>query len=116
MHCVFFQGVVFAIPKTQKEGSLHMGLLEEIYHGNIMFTEADIMQNKEYRKWSDKLSALEKKLESGLLPEQSELFSQYSNTFVSMGSVAEWEKFKFGFRVGTLMMIETLTGAEAFLP
>lgn len=93
-----------------------MGLLEEIYHGNIMFTEADIMQNKEYRKWSDKLSALEKKLESGLLPEQSELFSQYSNTFVSMGSVAEWEKFKFGFRVGTLMMIETLTGAEAFLP
>ena len=93
-----------------------MGILEEIYHGNIMFTEIGTQDKEEYCRWSDKMHEVEEKLTSGLLPEQKELFNKYSNAFCSVNAISETEQFMFGFKIGALLMIETFTGADVYLP
>ncbi|WP_432404802.1 DUF6809 family protein [Wukongibacter sp. M2B1] len=90
-------------------------ILEELYDGNIYPDELIISKKPEYRllnkKISDMLTMWKKKLAEDDYKQLEELMNLQSEASYLEAS----ESFMYGFRLGTLIMIEVLTGKEEIM-
>ena len=82
--------------------------LEELWFGNLSPQEQFIEGNKEYIKllkaMSDKRDLLEKLLFAG----QKQALAEYDNSTADLMTLSEAEAFKYGFTLGSLIMIDIL--------
>lgn len=93
-----------------------MSLLEEIYNGNIRFSERSSSHNQAYRLYAAQLDELEDKLKAMLNPEGQKVLLAYSDAFSNIGNESTAHGFQLGFQTGALLMIELFTGAAVALP
>ncbi len=85
-----------------------MSPLEELWYGNLSPQEQFLEGNKEYIKllkaMGDKRDSLEKQLTSG----QKQALAEYDDTTADLMTLSEAEAFRYGFTLGTLIMIDIL--------
>lgn len=85
-----------------------MSPLEELWYGNLSPQEQFLEGNTEYIKllkaMGDKRDLLEKLLSAG----QKHALAEYDDTTADLMTLSESEAFKYGFILGSLMMIEVL--------
>ena len=85
-----------------------MSPLEELWYGNLSPQEQFLEGNKEYIKllksMGDKRDLLEKLLSAG----QKQAFAEYDDSTADLMTLSEAEAFKYGFTLGSLIMIDIL--------
>lgn len=86
-----------------------MTLLENFYYGNVTPNVMIPDTDPELRKTASKL---EHELRGRLSDEDKDLFIRYVNKELSVHSDGMKENFLFGFRFGTLMMMEVFQQSE----
>lgn len=85
-----------------------MSPLEELWYGNLSPQEQFLEGNKEYLKllkaMGDKRDLLEKLLSAG----QKQALADYDDTTAMLMTLSETEAFRYGFTLGSLIMIDIL--------
>ncbi len=85
-----------------------MSPLEELWYGNLSPQEQFLEGNTEYIKllkaMGDKRDLLEKLLSAG----QKHALAEYDDITADLMTLSEAKAFKYGFTLGSLMMIEVL--------
>lgn len=85
-----------------------MGILEELWYGNIDPTECDTTACKEYEEVLRLITRNEEKLLATMTDEQKELFSRYTDAVQEYQAMAECLQFQSSFKLGIKMMIEVM--------
>ena len=85
-----------------------MGILNELYFGNITPGERDEPSSPAYRSCRDALNSLEEELFSRLTGEEQELFRQYSNEASRLNAITDEDAFLYGFQLGARMIAAAL--------
>ncbi len=85
-----------------------MSPLEELWYGNLSPQEQFLEGNTEYIKllktMGNKRDLLEKLLSAG----QKQALAEYDDSTADLMTLSEAKAFKYGFTLGSLMMIEVL--------
>ena len=85
-----------------------MGFIEELYYGNINPNEKRYKSHKPYDKAVKVFSDIESKLTKELNGENLKLFNELVNASDEISATSGVENFKVGFRLGVLMMCDSL--------
>ena len=85
-----------------------MSPLEELWYGNLSPQEQFLEGNKEYRKFLKEMSKKQESLETTLTDKQKQLFAGYEESADRLMTLSEAEAFKYGFTLGSLIMIDIL--------
>ena len=87
-------------------------ILEQFAYGNINPSDGAIPKGSRYERILNSANNAENKIAAALDGELQELFSKYVNEQGEAVSIAETDKFIFGYRLGVLMTMEVFTGRE----
>lgn len=85
-----------------------MSFLDELYYGNINPNENRNRRHLPYEKAVKTFSDIENKLTKELNGENLKLFNELVNASYEISATSGVEKFKIGFRIGVLMMCDSL--------
>ena len=85
-----------------------MGFIEELYYGNINPNEKRYDRPKPYDKAVKTFSDIEGKLTKVLSDENLKLFNELVNASDEIIATSSAENFKMGFRLGVIMMCDSL--------
>ena len=89
-----------------------MNILRKFAEGDINPGEQRFVNSPEYRKAAKILTDAEDKFLAALDERQKELFEEFLDAHLDVGAMDETEQFVFGYRLGALMMLDVLTGAD----
>ena len=85
-----------------------MSFLDELYYGNINPNENCNREKLPYEKALKTFSDIESKLTKELNGENLKLFNELVNASDEISTTSGVENFKIGFRLGVLMMCDSL--------
>ena len=85
-----------------------MSFIEELYYGNINPNENRNRKTLHYEKAVQTFSEIECKLTKELNGENLKLFNDLVNASDEISATSGVENFKIGFRLGVLMMCDSL--------
>jgi len=85
-----------------------MNFIEELYYGNINPNENRNRKPLPYEKVVKTFSDIECKLTKELNGENLKLFNEFVNVSDEISSTSGVENFKIGFRLGVMMMCDSL--------
>ena len=85
-----------------------MNFIEELYYGNINPHEKRYKKATPYDKALSIFTANEDKLTNALSGEHLKLFNELVNASDEISATSGVENFKIGFRLGVLMMCDSL--------
>ena len=85
-----------------------MSFLEELYYGNINPNENRNRKKLSYEKALKTFSDIESKLTKELNGENLKLFNELVNASDEISATSGVENFKIGFKLGVLMMCDSL--------
>ena len=85
-----------------------MSFLDELYYGNINPNENRNRKHLPYEKAVKTFSDIENKLTKELNGENLKLFNELVNASDEISATSSVENFKIGFRLGVLMMCDSL--------
>ena len=83
-----------------------MGVISELWYGNIDPQGRSIPRNSEYKQILNRLCEYEEKFRGIFSTEQQELLEDYENTNISLMAITEEASFVYGFRLGAKIMLE----------
>ena len=89
-------------------GGAKMSFLDELYYGNINPNENRNRKKLPYEKALKTFSDIESKLTKELNGENLKLFNELINASDEISATSGVENFKIGFRLGVLMMCDSL--------
>ena len=89
-----------------------MNILRKFAEGDIIPGEQRFVNSPEYRKAAKTLTDAEDKFLAALDESQKELFEEFLDAHLEVGALDEAEQFVFGYRLGALMMLDVLSGAD----
>lgn len=89
-----------------------MNILRKFAEGDINPSEQRFINSPEYRKAALAATDMEEKFQSALDACQKELFEQFLDAHLEVAALDEAEQFVFGYRLGALMMLDVMTGAD----
>ena len=92
-----------------------MSFLDELYYGNINPNENRNRKQLPYEKAVRTFSDIESKLTKELNGENLKLFNDLVNASDEISATSGVENFKIGFRLGVLMMCDTLLFDNSFI-
>ena len=85
-----------------------MGILEELWYGNITPTEySRIENNANYKELLKVVAQKQENLKSVLNDEQKELLEKLLSANEEFANLIEFDCFKIGFKLGARLAIET---------
>ena len=86
-----------------------MTTLENLYNGNIVPCDSEMMKNNpRYKEGLALVGRLQQELAETLNEEQKELFEKYLTAANELSVVIDEEVFKAGYRLATQIMIECM--------
>ena len=85
-----------------------MSFLDELYYGNINPNESRNRKKLPYEKSLKTFSDIESKLTKELNGENLKLFNELVNASDEISATSGVENFKIGFRLGVMMMCDSL--------
>ena len=85
-----------------------MSFLDELYYGNINPNENRNRKKLPHEKAIETFSDIESKLTKKLNGENLKLFNELVNASDEISATSGIESFKIGFRLGVLMMCDSL--------
>ena len=85
-----------------------MSFLDELYYGNINPNENRNRKKLPYENALKTFSDIESKLTKELNGENLKLFNEFVNASDEISATSGIENFKIGFRLGVLMMCDSL--------
>ena len=85
-----------------------MSFLDELYYGNINPNENRNRKKLPYEKVLKTFSDIESKLTKELNGENLKLFNELVNASDELSATSGVENFKIGFRLGVMMMCDSL--------
>ena len=88
-------------------------ILEELWYGNINSLEDSTDGNTEVKKLLSLVGRNRDKLCEGLTEQQKADLAKYDDSVNEMYGLIEQEAFKYGFRLGGKIMLETLSNEKA---
>ena len=92
-----------------------MSFLDELYYGNINPHENRNRKKLPYEKALKTFSDIESKLTKELNGENLKLFNELINASDEISAASGVENFKIGFRLGVLMMCDSLLFDNSFI-
>ena len=92
-----------------------MSFLDELYYGNINPNENRNRRPLPYEKAVRTFSDIENKLAKELNRENLKLFNELINASDEISATSGVENFKIGFRLGVLMMCDSLLFDNSFI-
>ncbi|MFI3227679.1 MAG: hypothetical protein R3Y09_09735 [Clostridia bacterium] len=84
-----------------------MSFLEDLYFGKINGNNKEVVKGSEYQKEQKEFCRLADELVEKLKTEEKEMFENLTNINGTLSSISSVESFKYGFRIGAKMMLET---------
>ena len=90
-------------------------ILEQLYDAPIGLNSIQPEQNPELMKMAHNREEKRQKLIAALSPEQQKLFDELVQADEEMGNSRAIDKFKYGFHLGVLMMMEIMESYEDML-
>ena len=85
-----------------------MGVINELWYGNIEPQDRKIPRDKEYKQLLKKICEYEEQFRGIFSPEQQKDFEDYENATISVAAISEEASFVEGFRLGAKIMLEVL--------
>lgn len=85
-------------------------ILNELYNGHIYPAEQIVPQDPDYRPLNRKIGEEKESLKRKLSEEDIRKLSQLEDMYTRSITMEETETFIYGFKLGSLLMIEILTG------
>ena len=85
-----------------------MGILEELWYGNIEPTEYDTSACREYKQLLEQVCRKEEALQAAMDAAQKALFIQYTDAVQRYQSLTDCLLFQSSFRLGARLMLEVL--------
>ena len=92
-----------------------MSFLDELYYGNINPNENRNRKKLPYEKVVKTFSDIESKLTKELNGENLKLFNELVNASDEISATSSVENFKIGFRLGVMMMCDSLLFDNSFI-
>lgn len=89
-----------------------MSILEELYKGNVCPEMQIIPKNKEYSYLNKKIAHIMEMLEKKLSKDDYYQLETLLDLHIKLGFHEASESFSYGFRLGTMLMIEVLAEKE----
>lgn len=77
-----------------------MGILKQLYNGEIYPAENNVPDTEEYHKATQEAACIEEKFTAGLSGEQHELYEQYMSAAAKVDKLIQEEVFRQGFVMG----------------
>ena len=93
-----------------------MSFLDELYYGNIHPNENRNRRPLPYEKAVKTFSDIESKLSKELRGENLKFFNEIVNASDEISATSGVENFKIGFRLGVLMMCDSLLFDNRIIP
>ncbi|MDD6237114.1 MAG: hypothetical protein PUB00_07010 [Clostridiales bacterium] len=87
-------------------------IIEEIYYGNIMPTDRDVVKGDEYAHLLHLLSRNSTELEETLTEAQKEVFEKYDDCYAEISDANEVTAFTIGFKIGPRLVVEAISDAR----
>ena len=84
-------------------------IIKELWHGNIIPQEDSRTNSKEMKELLGYMARYHEDLEKGFSNEQKEVFDKFHDCWNEYMSLAEAAIFKYAFKLGMKIAIETLT-------
>ena len=85
-----------------------MGVISELWYGNIEPQGRKIPRDKEYKQLLKKICEYEEQFRGIFSPEQQKDFEDYENATISVTAISEEASFVEGFQLGAKIMLEVL--------
>ena len=85
-----------------------MGVISELWYGNIEPQDRTIPHDKEYKQLLKRICDYEEQFRGIFSPEQQKDFEDYENATISVTAISEEASFVEGFRLGAKMILEVL--------
>ena len=85
-----------------------MGILEELWYGNISPCEMDFKRGSKYSELLGYIVRHEEDLQKRLNDEEKEIFEKYTDCTSEMRDLTEREAFVKGFTIGAQIIIEVM--------
>ena len=86
-----------------------MGILDELWYGNISPCERDIKRSSDYADVLERIVQLETELHARLNDEEKEILEKFVNCTNEMCCISEREMFVRGFTLGIKLILEVMT-------
>lgn len=87
-------------------------ILQAIYNGTINPSEFILSEDPEYRSANQKIGEIKTYLKDRLSEEDCKRFTELDDLFNQVISMESESSFCYGFKLGTLLMIEVFTEKE----
>ena len=89
-----------------------MQILEELYYGNIRPDVTFYDKDSQFVELARLREKNREKLLESLNESEKEIFEKFNAAQAEIDGITHYEKFTYGFKLGTLLMAEIFTGAE----
>jgi hypothetical protein len=87
-------------------------IIEELYCGNIVPTDRDVVKDGEYAHLLHLLSRNSTELEDTLTEAQKEAFEKYNDCYAEISDANEVAAFMLGFKIGLRLAVESMSDAR----
>ncbi len=87
-------------------------IIEELYYGNIVPTDRDVVKGSEYANLLHLLSRNSTELEETLTEAQKEVFEKYNDCYAEISDANEATAFALGFKIGLRLAVEAMSDAR----
>lgn len=87
-----------------------MGIIKDLYNGELYPFENINPQDKEYQKTEIKTGEMKKHLWEKMSPEDQEKFEEWNRLQHECRCMEAYANFAYGFRLGIMMMVDVLAG------
>ena len=85
------------------------GIIEELWHGNIVPQDDSRINSKEMKELIDYISRHHEDLEKSMTDEQKEIFEKFHECWSEYASLTEEAIFAYAFKLGMRITIDTLS-------
>ena len=83
-------------------------ILEDLYYGNIIPNEQQMIPGSELKRAVDRVASYEKQLTEQLEEAEQETLTKLIRSQHEINSITETENFILGFRLGVRLMVECI--------
>lgn len=87
-------------------------IIEELYYGNIVPTDRDVVKGGEYAHLLHLLSRNSTELKDTLTEAQKEVFERYNDCYAEISDANEVTAFTIGFKIGLRLAAEAMCDAR----
>lgn len=90
-------------------------VLKELSYGNINTGEQRFEPNSSYEKEMKTITEIETKLMNALGESQRKLIDEYMQAQLRINDIASTDRFIYGFKLGSMITYEVMSGIDNFI-